>query len=92
MAHIEMICWCGSHYMAREADLKRGWALSCSKSHAAIRRDHGKPKAVRADGVKLKKAKNKPSTRRPNDNRHYNEDYEYDLHPFESEAIGQWHD
>ena len=48
----EMICHCGLHYEAREADLKRGWAMSCSKSCAAIRRDFGRPRARPADGSK----------------------------------------
>lgn len=42
-----MICHCGNEYSAREADLKRGWALSCSKRCAAIRRDFGRPSAQR---------------------------------------------
>jgi len=40
-----MICHCGKPYVARAADLKRGWALSCSKSCAAIKRDYGRPDA-----------------------------------------------
>lgn len=42
-----MICWCGKEYLAREADLKRGWGLSCCKSHSSIRRDFGRPAAKR---------------------------------------------
>lgn len=42
-----MVCACGTEYPAREADLKRGWGLSCSKSCAAIRRDFGRPAAKR---------------------------------------------
>jgi len=34
----ERTCACGKRYMAREADLKRGWAKSCSKSCAARQR------------------------------------------------------
>lgn len=34
----QMVCHCGKHYEAREADLKRGWGLSCSKSCAASRK------------------------------------------------------
>lgn len=34
----KMVCHCGKHYEAREADLKRGWGLSCSKSCAASRK------------------------------------------------------
>lgn len=45
---VKMICFCGKEYEAREADLKRGWGLSCSKSHAAIRRTYAKPAAKRA--------------------------------------------
>ena len=40
-----MRCHCGQVYDARVADLKRGWALSCSKSCAAIRKKYKKPKA-----------------------------------------------
>lgn len=42
-----MICHCKQEYNAREADLKRGYGFSCSKSCAAIRRDFGRPKAKR---------------------------------------------
>tara|TARA_R100000541_G_C1861910_1_gene79380 strand:+ start:108 stop:623 length:516 start_codon:yes stop_codon:yes gene_type:complete len=41
----EMTCHCGANYTAKVADLKRGWALSCSKRCAAIRRDYGRPSA-----------------------------------------------
>lgn len=41
-----MRCHCGEHYVARTADIKRGWGLSCSKRCAAIRRDFGRPAAV----------------------------------------------
>ena len=40
-----MRCHCGVEYDARVADLKRGWALSCSKQCAAVRKTYGKPKA-----------------------------------------------
>ncbi len=40
-----MTCHCGKEYSAKVADLKRGWALSCSKRCAAIRRDFGRPPA-----------------------------------------------
>ena len=40
-----MECHCGNHYNARVADLNRGWALSCSKRCAAIRREFGRPEA-----------------------------------------------
>ena len=49
-----MKCHCGGLYEARKADLKRGWALSCSKSCAAARRTYRKPKATKfiLDSVK----------------------------------------
>ena len=59
MANVELICWCGKQYTAREADIKRGWGLSCSKSHAAIRRDYGRPKATRVDGLKIERVSKK---------------------------------
>ena len=43
---VEVVCIsCGSKFMAREADRKRGWAKSCSKSCAATHKDkitHGR--------------------------------------------------
>lgn len=42
---IKMVCFCGSTYEARLADLKRGWGLTCSKRCAAIRREFGRPAA-----------------------------------------------
>ena len=49
-AKIWMVCHCGTEYPARKADLKRGYGYSCSKSCAAIRRDHGRPAAKPRDG------------------------------------------
>ena len=43
----KMVCHCGKHYEAREADLKRGWGLSCSKSCAASRKSFRLPAAKR---------------------------------------------
>lgn len=51
---VKMICHCGKHYLARDADLARGWARSCSKHCAAVRRDFGRKAAKRADGIPLK--------------------------------------
>ena len=33
-SNVNMICGCGDNYVARKADLKRGWGLSCSKKCA----------------------------------------------------------
>jgi len=87
MSKVWMVCHCGEEYQAREADLKRGWGYSCGKSCAAIRRDFGRPKAKRIDGVKIKQVKRSPSTYRPNDTRYtsygepgYDEDPCWDAH------------
>lgn len=40
---VDMICFCGTHYTAKIADLKRGWGKACSKRCAAIRRKYNKP-------------------------------------------------
>lgn len=37
-----MTCFCGKQYIAKRADLNRGWALSCCKSCASIRREFGR--------------------------------------------------
>lgn len=42
----QMKCHCGKEYDARTADLNRGWALSCNKRCAAIRREFGRPAAI----------------------------------------------
>lgn len=39
MAMVEQTCWCGKTFQAREADVKRGWAKACCKSHAAHARE-----------------------------------------------------
>ncbi len=36
---VQRTCACGTVFTAREADVKRGWAKSCSKSCAAKRRE-----------------------------------------------------
>lgn len=46
---VTMICYCGKEYQAREADLRRGWGLTCCKSHAAVRREFGRPAAKRKE-------------------------------------------
>lgn len=46
-AKVQMVCHCGKHYYAREADLKRGCGLSCSKSCAASRKALRLPAAKR---------------------------------------------
>ena len=44
-AKVTMRCHCGEVYLARDADIARGWGKSCSKSCAATRRDYGRPAA-----------------------------------------------
>lgn len=39
MGMVERTCGCGKKFQAREADVKRGWAKSCSKACAARLRE-----------------------------------------------------
>lgn len=43
---VTLVCWCGTKYTARVADLSRGWARSCCKSHAATKREFGRKEPV----------------------------------------------
>ena len=36
---VQRTCACGATFTAKVADVKRGWAKSCSKSCAAIKRE-----------------------------------------------------
>jgi hypothetical protein len=38
-ATVSLMCRCGERYVARQADLDRGWGKSCSKRCAARRRE-----------------------------------------------------
>ena len=93
-----MKCHCGEIYSAREADLNRGWGLSCSKRCAAIKRNYGRSNAVRLDGKKLSLSVKGMNKIRDviNDKREYGnvDDYINDYHdnyehPFSGEGIGQ---
>lgn len=46
-AKLKLRCHCGKEYLARKAYWNRGWARSCSKRCAAIKREYGKPDAKR---------------------------------------------
>ena len=39
MTTVKSICWCGKSFTAKSADVKRGWARCCCKSHAAHARE-----------------------------------------------------
>ena len=69
MTTVNMICHCGMPYAARQADLDRGWGLSCDKHCAAIRRDFGRKAAKRADGRPIKRTNKKGARRCALDNR-----------------------
>ncbi len=91
---VKMVCHCGETYEAREADLKRGWGYSCGKSCAAIRRDFGRPKAKRIDGLKTKQAKRSPISARSSAGNSQRDEFDLEwyastLHPFSSEGLGQ---
>lgn len=63
MSDVEMICRCGTQYFARQADLDRGWGLSCDKACAARRRDFGGKAAKRVDGLPIQRPKRKGARR-----------------------------
>ena len=90
---MEMKCYCGAEYKAREADLKRGWALACSKSCAAKRKTHGFPAATKINGDKIpnkwKSAKKKRPAKKKTRPDNFDEDYHND---FAGEGHGQWLD
>ena len=87
---INMICWCGNKYKAKQADLNRGWGLSCCKSHAAIRRDFEKPAATREDEIKISRVKKKDrgANRVAKDTRVYAHQEEEIGHPLDSGYFG----
>lgn len=58
---MKLKCFCGNVYQARQADIKRGWAKTCSKSCAAIKREFGRKNAVCAETGKKIKWGNKPN-------------------------------
>lgn len=71
MSKVNMVCHCGKEYTTRTADLERGWGLSCSKSCAAIRRDHLLSPGYAKDGSVIKQTKPTPNSHRPYDIRRY---------------------
>lgn len=54
MKTVEQTCWCGTVFLAKEADVKRGWGKACSKSHAAVSRER------RLDRFDYKESSQKP--------------------------------
>jgi len=53
MASLTLVCYCGTQYVAREADIKRGWAKTCSKTCAATKREYGRPNARHTTGASV---------------------------------------
>ena len=90
-----MKCHCGEIYVAKEADIRRGWGLSCSKSCAAKRKTHKLKAATYSNGdeVSNKLKSNKPKRKKITSIPDYTfDDYIEDLHPFSCEGLGQWVD
>lgn len=50
MSAVSLKCFCGNSYAAREADIRRGWAKTCSKRCAAVKREYGRPNARHVTG------------------------------------------
>lgn len=92
---------CGAPFVARVADRNRGWAKFCSKSCKAIKQTHSHaPARKRHDGISPMKFKVCADCGDPAVNGlHLNGQIEWfcqrhmtenNLHPFDSEALGQW--
>lgn len=85
---VERKCKCCKNLMSvREADVKRGWGLYCSKSCKAKvqEKKNGQYKAyLNGRGV------SNLHPERLKDYATYDDDYDDDTHPFSSDALGQW--
>lgn len=66
---VALLCFCGMPYVARVADIKRGWAKTCSKSCAAVKREYKRPNARHMDGSAVKFGKKYQRPNPPNDSR-----------------------
>lgn len=80
---------CKSSFEARLADVKRGWGIYCSKRCKAIvqERKNGQHTAYRQGrGV----SNLHPERLKQYDTRTEYEKYLDEIHPFSSEALGQW--
>lgn len=90
---MKLKCFCGNIYNVRPADIKRGWAKTCSKSCAAIKREFTRPNAVCAEtGEKISFGKKYKRPNKPNDKRYHERAKERDemakaegYYPFSSE-------
>ncbi len=56
-----MRCFCVETYKARLADIARGWAKTCSKRCAAIKREFGRPNGMPVNPSDKIKYGNKPN-------------------------------
>lgn len=78
---VEQTCRCGEKFMARVADVKRGWGKSCSKSCAASLSNK------KTGNYQRFKNKQRKAIRREEMS---DDDYYYSTtHPFSSGALGQ---
>lgn len=89
---IERICAshkCNNEFMAKPADVKRGWALYCSKSCKAIhqefkkRKDCMKNPTVKSVPVKRKKTNNLFSRKELTETLYRKQMYEWDNNDYE---------
>lgn len=75
---VTLVCFCGEEYEVREADIKRGWGKTCSKSCAAVKREYGRPDPKTLSGKSIKFGKKYKRPNPPNDSRMVGREY-YDL-------------
>lgn len=85
-AMTSMKCKCGKDYLARTADIKRGWGRSCSKSCAKL-------KGAKMDRPATKREpKEKPECRECGSNGWVGEDGLCDLCSYHNEPQMGWDD
>ncbi len=53
MTYIKRQCDnCGQEYRVKQADLNRGWGLTCSRTCSAQKREKSKPTYIKVDKAK----------------------------------------
>jgi hypothetical protein len=102
MGIIQRKCHCGVVYPAREADLKRGWGMSCSKKCAAEKRTSDICRGVHRKAKASKRYKTRPNDTRGGSFRYIKPGMERDEssysvydredmpHIFSEDALGQY--
>lgn len=76
-ATVTRVCACGNEFEARQADVNRGWAKSCSKACAAIRREGATVKSSTRSNSECKKERRCNILRQALEDERISEEYFY---------------